>query len=159
VDSVRRGWQLACAGVLGVFGIALVLSLGYPQRDALGPGPGFFPFWLSVIGLALAATMLVQAVRAKVPAGGESSPGEVALGRRAALKAVAVVVATVLAAALLEQLGFRLTILVFIGVLLPVLGARSVLAVALCAALGSFGVFHVFYHWLKVPLPIGAFGM
>jgi putative tricarboxylic transport membrane protein len=161
VDSVRRGWQLACAGVLGVFGIALVLSLGYPQRDALGPGPGFFPFWLSVIGLALAATMLVQAVRAKVPAGGggEPSSGEVALGPRAALKAVAVVVATVLAAALLEQLGFRLTILVFIGVLLPVLGARSVLAVALCAALGSFGVFHVFYHWLKVPLPIGAFGM
>jgi putative tricarboxylic transport membrane protein len=24
---------------------------------------------------------------------------------------------------------------------------------------GSFGVFHVFYYWLKVPLPIGALGL
>jgi putative tricarboxylic transport membrane protein len=23
----------------------------------------------------------------------------------------------------------------------------------------SFGVFHVFYYWLKVPLPVGAFGL
>jgi putative tricarboxylic transport membrane protein len=23
----------------------------------------------------------------------------------------------------------------------------------------SFGVFHVFYYWLKVPLPIGTFGI
>ena len=29
----------------------------------------------------------------------------------------------------------------------------------LFALAGSFGVFHVFYHWLKVPLPMGVLGI
>jgi hypothetical protein len=43
--------------------------------------------------------------------------------------------------------------------MLLVLGARSPVAVLLTALAGSFGVFHVFYYWLKVPLPIGVFGI
>ena len=39
------------------------------------------------------------------------------------------------------------------------LGVRTWWVVAAFAAAGSFGVFHVFYHWLKVPLPIGALGI
>jgi len=62
-------------------------------------------------------------------------------------------------AALLEPLGFRLTMLAFLAALLVALGARSAVAVSLTALAGSFGVFHVFYYWLKVPLPIGAFGL
>jgi hypothetical protein len=27
------------------------------------------------------------------------------------------------------------------------------------AVAGSFGIFHVFYYWLKVPLPMGMFGI
>jgi hypothetical protein len=30
---------------------------------------------------------------------------------------------------------------------------------AVFAVAGSFGVFHAFYYWLKVPLPIGIFGI
>jgi hypothetical protein len=63
------------------------------------------------------------------------------------------------AAAAFEPLGFRLTMLAFIAGLLAALGARSWIAIALCAVAGSFGVFHVFFHWLKVPLPIGIFGI
>ena len=47
----------------------------------------------------------------------------------------------------------------FIAVLLVLLGARSLLAILLTAIAGSFGVFHVFYYWLKVPLPVGTFGI
>jgi hypothetical protein len=36
---------------------------------------------------------------------------------------------------------------------------RSPAGIAATALLGSFGVFHVFYHWLKVPLPIGQLGI
>ena len=50
------------------------------------------------------------------------------------------------------------TLIELMGVLL-ILGARSPIAIALTALAGSFGVFHAFYHWLKVPLPIGAFGV
>jgi putative tricarboxylic transport membrane protein len=141
---------------LGVFVPALITSLAYSLTDALGPGPGFFPFWLSTIGIALCLAMLVQLAK-----GGIVSRDAIALlpSRQAALQTGVVLFALTVAAALLEPLGFRLTMLPFIAGLLLALGARSLLAVALCAVAGSFGVFHVFYHWLKVPLPIGVLGI
>jgi len=79
--------------------------------------------------------------------------------RRAIPQAIGVLVALIAAAALFEPLGYRLTMLPFIAGLLLILGARSPIAIALTALAGSFGVFHVFYHWLKVPLPIGELGL
>ena len=122
----------------------------------MGPGPGFFPFWLSLIGIALTGAMLVQLARGNIFA---DAAVEILPNRQAALQAGAVLVALVAAAALLEPLGFRLTMLPFVAGLLLVLGARSLIAIALTAVAGSFGVFHVFYYWLKVPLPIGALGI
>lgn len=153
---MRRGWQVACICLLGIFIPALVISLGYSLTDALGPGPGFFPFWLSLIGIALTGAMLVQLARGNIFA---DAAVEILPNRQAAVQASAVLVALVVAAALLEPLGFRLTMLSFIAGLLLVLGARSLIAIALTAVAGSFGVFHVFYYWLKVPLPIGALGI
>jgi len=49
---VRRGRLVACVCMLGIFAAALVTSLDYSLGDALGPGPGFFPFWLSLLGAA-----------------------------------------------------------------------------------------------------------
>jgi putative tricarboxylic transport membrane protein len=141
---------------LGIFIPALITSLGYSLTDALGPGPGFFPFWLSLIGIALTGAMLVQLARGRIFA--DATAG-ILPDRQAAIQAGAVLVALTVAAALLEPLGFRLTMLPFIAGLLLVLGARSLIAIALTAVAGSFGVFHVFYHWLKVPLPIGALGI
>ena len=153
---MRRGWQVACVCLLGIFIPALITSLGYSLTDALGPGPGFFPFWLSLIGIALTGTMLVQLARGRVFA---DAAAELLPDRQAALQAGAVLVALTVAGALLEPLGFRLTMLPFIAGLLIVLGARSLIAIALTAIAGSFGVFHVFYYWLKVPLPIGTLGV
>lgn len=153
---MRRGWQLACVGLLGVFGAALFTSLGYSLSDSLGPGPGFFPFWLSLLGAVLTGVILVQSRRSTLLADGGVA---ILPTRQAALQAGSVLVALAAAAALLEPLGFRLTMLPFIAGLLLALGARSPVAIALCAAGGSFGVFHVFFYWLKVPLPIGVLGI
>ena len=166
---MRLGWQIASVCLLGVFGSALVHSLEYPLHDALGFGPGFFPFCLSAIGLGLSTVLLVRALRGKVLAGDEPEPadgdapqpadGDAPPGPLATIRALAVVLAMVLAAVLLEPLGYRLTVLALVAALLPVLGARSLPGMALTATAASFGVFHVFYYWLKVPLPIGAFGI
>jgi putative tricarboxylic transport membrane protein len=150
---VRRGRQIACVCLLGIFLAALLTSLDYSLTDALGPGPGFFPFWLSLIGAVLTAGILVQETR---------SADTDALDwpdRPAALQAGAVLLALTAAAVLIEPLGYRPTMLIFIAGLLPALGAHSPAAIALTALAGSFGVFHVFYYWLKVPLPIGALGL
>jgi putative tricarboxylic transport membrane protein len=150
---VRRGRLVACVCLLGIFVAALVTSLDYSLVDALGPGPGFFPFWLSLIGAALTVAVSIQTARSR-----DLATLSILPNRQAALRAGAVLVALMLAAALLEPLGFRLTMLVFIAGLLLVLGARSPSAILLTALAGSFGVFHVFFYWLKVPLPIGALG-
>jgi len=153
---VRRGWQVACVCLLGIFVSALITSLGYSLTDALGPGPGFFPFWLSMIGMALTSGLLVQLVGGRIFA---DPAVEILPSRQVALQGGSVLIALTVAAAVLEPLGFRLTMLLFIAGLLLALGARSLLAIALTAVAGSFGVFHVFYYWLKVPLPIGALGI
>ena len=152
----KLGWQIACLCLLGLFLPALVTSLGYSLTDALGPGPGFFPFWLSLIGAVLSAVMLAQVTLARTD---DAIAISLAPDRQAALRAVGVLIALTAAAALFEPLGYRLTMLPFIVGLLLILGARSPIAISLTALAGSFGVFHVFYHWLKVPLPIGEFGL
>jgi hypothetical protein len=63
------------------------------------------------------------------------------------------------AAALLEPLGYRLTALLFLGALTPLLGARSPVAIGGIALVGSFGVYLVFNDWLDVLLPVGPFGI
>jgi putative tricarboxylic transport membrane protein len=153
---MRRGWQVACICLLGVFLAALATSLDYSLTDALGPGPGFFPFWLSLIGIALTVAILAQIARGQGPA---DATVIVLPDRRAASQAGLVLAALIVGAVLLEALGFRLTMLLFIASLLFALGARSAVAISLTALAGSFGVFHAFYYWLKVPLPIGAFGL
>ena len=150
---MRRGRLVACVCMLGIFAAALVTSLDYSLMDALGPGPGFFPFWLSLLGAALTVALLVETVRSRDVAGG------ILPSRQAAWQAGGVLIALAAAAALLEPLGFRLTTLLFIAGLLFALGARSPSAILLTALAGSFGVFHVFFYWLKVPLPIGALGL
>jgi putative tricarboxylic transport membrane protein len=151
---VRRGRQAACVGLLAVFIAAIVTSLDYSLFDALGPGPGFFPFWLSMVGVVLTIGILIEDARTVSAAEGTILPRGAA-----AWQAAAVLLALAATAVLLEPLGFRVTMLLFTGALLLVLGARSIATVALVSIAGSFGVFHLFYHWLKVPLPVGPFGI
>ena len=150
---MRRGRLLAYVCLLGIFAAALGTSLSYSLADALGPGPGFFPFWLSLLGAALTVAILVETARSH-----DITTGSVLPSRQAAWQVGGVLMALG-AAALFEPLGYRLTMLPFIAGLLLILGARSPIAIGLTALAGSFGVFHVFYHWLKVPLPIGEFGL
>jgi len=150
---MRRGGRVASVGFLVLFVGALVQSWALSLRDALGPGPGFFPFWLSVIGSVLAVTLFVQ-VRAWPDDEVSIMPERAARGRIAA-----VFVALVVATALVAPLGFRLTFLAFNAYVLMALGIRNALAIALFAGAASFGVFHVFDRWLQVPLPVGVLGI
>jgi putative tricarboxylic transport membrane protein len=140
---LTRGWQAAVAVLLAVFAFFAFESLQLSLRDALGPGPGFFPFWLSVAGGGLAVFLLIQLHKKT-----ESEAVKFELG-----PVVSVMAGLVVATALLEWLGFRVAMLLLLVYLLLALGARNWLAIALVALGGSFGVYHVFTGFLKVPLP------
>ena len=153
---MKIGWQVGSVCFFALFAFGVWLSLLLPLSDALGPGPGFFPLWLGLIGGVLSVTLFVQVTRQ--PAG---APGEERLtpDRPAIQRILAVLVLLAAAALVLDPLGFRLTSFFFTALLLPALGVRSLPIIAVFAAASGFGVFHVFYYWLKVPLPIGVFGI
>ena len=158
---MRRGWLVAAGTFLVLFAGTIYLSSKLPLLDALGPGPGFFPLILALLGVVLSLALLVQLVRQPDAAGvpDPDAGDDLVPDRSAMFRIVGIIVLLLAAFTALDPLGYRLTALVFITLLLLVLGVRNYIAIALVALALSFGVFHSFYYWLKVPLPIGAFGL
>lgn len=152
---MKRGWIVASFTFLALFCVTIWLSASLPLLDELGPGPGFFPLGLAVLGAALSGLLVWETAR------GPDDPPDTDLvpDRPAILRVLSVVIMLAIGAALLDALGWRITALIVTGALLPALGARSPIAIPLFVLAASFGVFHVFYYWLKVPLPIGSFGI
>jgi putative tricarboxylic transport membrane protein len=157
---VKRGWIAASSIFLVLFAGTAYLASKLALLDTLGPGPGFFPLILAILGAALALLLILRTVREPTPAAIEGAevaplvPDRAATGRM--VGTVVLLAASFLA---LDPIGYRLTALVFLVLVLLVLGVRNIVAIAAVALVGSFGVFHSFYYWLKVPLPIGMFGI
>lgn len=154
--GLRLGWQIGSFSFLILFLSAIWLSAALPLQDALGPGPGFFPLSLGILGAVLSAILLFDTIFRPIP----GHQDEDLMPDRPAMRRILAVLILLAAAALaLDPLGFRLTALFFTAVLLPALGARSLVVIAIFSLTASFVVFHVFYYMLKVPLPIGVFGI
>lgn len=158
---MKRGWIVVTLCLMALFGFSIFLALQgsallnsrpLAMKDTLGPGPGFFPVWLGILGVLLGGVLLLETSRrpAVDPADAELVPDRVAISR-----IIAVLVLLAAATASLDFVGYRITALAFTFLLLLALGARSPLVIIPFCLTASFGVFHVFYHWLKVPLPIG----
>jgi putative tricarboxylic transport membrane protein len=115
----------------------------------LGPGAGFFPFWLGLLLAALSTIWLIQSsIGPREPLQKDFIPsGE------GALRVLAVIVALVAFAWVVEGLGFQLTMLVFLAILLTALGRQKPIVTGVVAVAGSFGVYHIFTQWLDVALP------
>ena len=156
--TMRRPTQVF-SGVLFLFGAFFswqAIDLVYYTE--FGPGPGFFPFWLGVIMMALSAYLAYQATFKPT----ERMPDDFYASRAGYLRAGACIVAFIWGILMMESLGFRLTMLVFFLFMLVVLGrlkgARGVVTTIGVAIIGSWGAFWLFDTMLKVPLPRGMFG-
>jgi putative tricarboxylic transport membrane protein len=154
---MRQGRLIATGAMLVLCLFAIWQSLLLPLTDRLGPGPGFFPFWLALIGTGLAVALLVTTFReAADPADAETrilpyGPG--------ATRWFAIVVLLAAVTLTMEYVGFRLSMLVFNAALVIAMGDRRWWVIAVFAFLGSFGVYYVFTTWLDVLLPVGQLGL
>jgi putative tricarboxylic transport membrane protein len=119
-----------------------------------GPGPGFFPFWLSMTLGLLAVLMILQATFRE----SEPVPEGFLASRAGYLRVGTIVLALIVTTALMDIVGFPMTMLVTILFLLFALGRPSLIVTLLVSVAGSFGCFYLFDRWLKVPLPTGFFG-
>jgi putative tricarboxylic transport membrane protein len=130
-------------------------SLRLPYYSVMGPGPGFFPIWLSVFFGLLAAVMFGQAtVGVSEPMPEDFFPHRTGFVRIGVI--LGAMTGTIL---LIDPLGFRLTMFAFFLLLLSALSRHRLIVSVPIAAVGSFGVYQLFTGFLEIPLPIGIFGI
>ena len=143
---VRRDAAVA-ALALGFGAAAAYESAKLPFGTVHSPGPGFFPWWTSVLIAAIAVILLVQTLAARADA-------EIDSGGRIA-KVVVLLGILALYTFMLETLGYPLCTFLLVLFMLRVTDPQRwpvALGMAAATAVGSYVVFAV---WLSVPLPRG----
>lgn len=128
-------------------------SLKLEYYTNLGPGPGFFPFWLAVTMGILSFIWLLQLY-------GKSWVAEAKAffpPQHGIFRIVSILMALLIAAGLMEFLGFQLTMFLFLTFLFLVLGRQTLWVTLVLSLFGSVGVYHLFSRYLDVPLPTAAF--
>ena len=150
---MRRADRIAGAVLLA---LSLAFSAGalkyYTYTGPGGPGSAFLPFWLGLLMAALAAMLLVGALRSPDPGPAWLPRGE---GLRRLLLVLGVTTALV---ALLKVLGMILGTALFLVVLLRLLDRTPWPLTLVVAAATSALNYLVFTHWLRVPFPVGVLG-
>lgn len=146
---MRRVYQAASLVFLAFSAYLVFYSRTMEYYADLGPGPGFFPFWLGLMLVLLSITWLVQV---SIGPGGSIKQSFLP-DRRGLVRVLSVLGALTLFGWVVEGLGFQLTMLIFLGFLLVVLGRQNLIVTATVAVVGSFGVYYIFRYWLDVPLP------
>ena len=121
----------------------------------LGPGAGFFPFWLGTTLGILSFVWLVQVSRRSgKPKDGAFLPREGGTGR-----IVAILASLVVLGGLMKFIGFQLTMFLFMVFLLMFLGRQKLVMTLIVALSCSVGVYHVFVRYLDVPLPTASLAL
>jgi putative tricarboxylic transport membrane protein len=128
----------------------LVESRKLPLGSLREPGPSFVP-------VLLAALLLIFGTC--IAASGGRSEGFRSLRWRELPHAVAILGACGFSAWALERLGYRITVLIVVFLLVKLVEKKSWLATTLVALALSFGSFYLFYTLLRVPLPLGPWGI
>jgi putative tricarboxylic transport membrane protein len=155
---MRQGRLIATGAMLVFCVFAMWQSLLLSLTDRLGPGPGFFPFWLGLIGTGIAIALLVTTFREAADPADADADTHVLPHGAGATRWLAIVGALAIVTLVMDYVGFRLSMLVFNVALVVALGERRWWIIAIFAVLGSYGVFYVFTTWLDVLLPVGQLG-
>jgi putative tricarboxylic transport membrane protein len=146
---MQRIHQAVALCFLFFSGLVMWGSWGLDYYTKLGPGSGFFPFWL---GVATGALSLVWFVQLSLRSG--RPPDAVFLPERAGIGRILAILAALGAmAGLMDFLGFQLMMFAFLVFLLMFLGQQRLWMTLAIALVGSVGVFHVFSRYLDVQLP------
>ena len=146
---MQRIHQIAALCFVAFSAFVVMESLSLEYYTSLGPGAGFFPFWLGASLGALALAWLVQiSGRAGKPKEGAFLPPKTGV-----LQILSILAALSATAALMNFIGFQLTMFLFMVFLLMIPGGQKPLITVIIALLCSVGVYHVFGSYLDVPLP------
>jgi putative tricarboxylic transport membrane protein len=146
---MRRVYQ-----VTGMLFLALGIYVAISARrmeyfTSIGPGAGFFPFWLGLLMTVFAVVWLGQVSFGSPVA----APEDFVPDRAGVARIVAVLAALVLLTALIDRVGYCLAMLAFSLGLLVGVGRQPLILSLPFALAASFGFYYVFRYWLGVQLP------
>lgn len=148
----RRGLRNDQLSGLMLVAFALFLAwanLDYPVGSLHEPGPGYLPLLLAIF---LGSMGLI------VAAAGGSSPLLAAMKWVEARRAAVILALCAGAAFALERIGYRLTVIALLIVLLGIVERRRPLMVALVSVGFSLLSYYIVGDLLLVPLPRGPWG-
>lgn len=122
--------------------------LGFGWQEGVGPGAGYFPFYVALI---MAGASLINLVRAIVDKRGaaESFVSRPAFGR-----VLAVLVPLVVFVAAIAFAGFYVSAAIFIALFMIYFGGYSFRALPVGVGV-AVALFFLFEKWFLVPLPKG----
>ena len=153
IAGAQRGLRSdQISGIVFVL-IALLVpweNRAYPLGTLSAPGPGYLPL---VLAVALGALGLI------VILGGRASPLLNAIDWTESRRAFVLLVACSVAAFALDNLGYRLTMIVLLVFMLGVIERKRPLPTLLVALGFAFISYYVFATLLKVQLPSGPWGL
>lgn len=149
---MRRVNQAASLIFLAVSIYVMIEAQNLEYWVQLGPGPGFFPFWL---GLFMAALSIVWLGQVSFQPATPMEEGFIP-PRIGGFRVVAMLIALVLWIGLVNVLGFRLTMLAFLLFIFSVLDRQNPVLTIAVSLMASFGVYYLFHNWLAVHLPISS---
>ncbi len=150
-------WRRTGSAVfLLLFGIVVCFEAGKLNVGRMvRPGPGFFPFWLSIALIATSLGMLIPRKRERVD---PTSLSESAWKGRNWGKALLSLVAIVLYSFFLETLGYCIATAGLMFFLFWVVGGQGWVVVISGSLISSLLTYALFRLWLQVQLPVGLWG-
>ena len=142
--------DLISGALLLIFGLATAgESLRLPLGSLAESGPGLYPLALGLLLAGLSAVLLWQGrQRAALPGKWEGMPA----------KLLQILGACLFLLVVLDPLGFRLTMIAFLGLLLGWVERRPFWLAAVLAVSVSLGTFYLFHTLLQASLPTGPWG-
>jgi hypothetical protein len=140
----------ASASALAIFALFVIWqSQQFPLGTFHRPGPAYVPVLLASLLLIFAVCLLITAGRAP----------SLSSIRWSEWRHASVILALLsFAAYAIDRLGYRLTMLIVLGVLVKLVEKRGWLSSIVFSVTLSFGSFYLFYTALRVPLPLGPWG-
>lgn len=145
---MQRIHQIAAVCFMALSGYVMVASVKMEYYTILGPGPGFFPFWL---GLTMGGLSLIWFIQVSMQSG-KPKDGTFLPEKKGVFQILSILSA-LSAAAVMDIIGFQLTMFLFMVFLLRVVGRSSLWTTLIIAIVNSVGVYHLFGRYLDVQLP------
>jgi putative tricarboxylic transport membrane protein len=139
--------------VLGAYVAIQALAMSY--YTPVGPGPGFFPFWLGVLLIVLSIASIVASYVSNTPVLFEDA---IIPERAAGMQMVINFVMVGFFALTVVPLGFVLSMFVVLLVLLLVNRVQVLMALAVALG-GGLGASYAFANWLHVYMPPAPYGV